>query len=154
MEASVHVSTENGYLCANSTGMLPSLSLLDLQPTLDDIHAFSFKTQIAHGFDPKLLCRKLGGLKGWKNMNQRSARSTHQNQLNRSRQRTQWTYRRHRQNAYLGPMQNSIMHKEKLQREKGSAIVRRIGGAPKLLREALVARESRQTKKRRTSTTL
>jgi hypothetical protein len=51
-------------------------------------------------------------------------------------------------------MQNSIMHKEKLQREKGSAIVRRIGGAPKLLREALVARESRQTKKRRTSTTL
>jgi hypothetical protein len=58
--------------------MLPSLSLLDLQPTLDDIHAFSFKTQITHGFDPKLLCRKLGGLKGWKNMNQRSARSTHQ----------------------------------------------------------------------------
>jgi hypothetical protein len=103
VEASVHVSTENGYRCANSTGMLPSLSLLDLQPTLDDIHAFSFKTQIAHGFDPKLLCRKLGGLKGWKNMNQRSARSTHQNQLHKRRQRMQQTCLRHRQYAYLGP---------------------------------------------------
>jgi hypothetical protein len=49
--------------------------------------------------------------------------------------------------VYLRPMQNSKMHKEKLQREKGRAILRIIGGAPKLLREALVARETRQTKK-------
>jgi len=44
--------------------------------------------------------------------------------------------------------------RETSERKRVAQLCEELGGAPKLLREALVARESRQTKKRRTSTTL
>ncbi len=76
-----------------------------------------------------------------------SARSTHQNQLHKRRQRMQGTCLRHRQNAYLGPMQNSKMHtRRNFRRKKGSAIVRRIGARQSFSVKPWVARESRQSK--------